>query len=92
MPRHKYAITGLAAVTALVLACNRHSSSPVSPTSAAPATTAVEQGVTLKVSAPTPQSPINDAKVENSPPTLTANAASLKFADGNLQYRFEVFN
>src|SRR5262245_56780438 len=86
------------AIAALILAgftaaaCSSKST-PASPTgsntSAVPA-----DGSTLKVSAPTNVSPINDFQVVGTP-TLTINGSSLTYAtpgSAALQYRFEVFN
>ena len=48
----------------------------------------------MKVSAPTPTSPINDAQAADNQPTLTASASTPKFDPslGPLQYRFEVYS
>lgn len=83
-----------AAIIAAAIACGKQSAAPTSPT-AAPGNAneaAGADGSTLKVTAPTPQSPVSDQQV-NDGPTLSASASSPKFG-GTLpvQYRFEVFN
>jgi hypothetical protein len=91
MPRHSFTFVVLAALAALTATCGRQAPSPTSPTGIVPGSTAAEDGVTLKATAPTPLSPINDVKLD-SPPVLTASPATLKFSEGALQYRFQVFN
>jgi hypothetical protein len=50
-------------------------------------------GVSLKATAPTPQSPVNGAKPEVPNVVLVIGNASLKFSSGlPLQYRFEVYD
>ena len=104
MQRHQLALVGVAALLGLAVACSRHSTSPTAPsrsaavstTDAASTTDAIsttaEDSVTLKATAPVPQSPINDAKIPESPPTLSASTSTGKFAQGAFQYRFQVFN
>ena len=63
---------------------------------------AADDDVTLKASAPTPTSPVNDerlpavataADIVNIKPTLVTGAARPTYAQsGNFQYRFQVFN
>jgi hypothetical protein len=79
---------------ALALACSKDSESPVSPT---PATSgengAGPNGETLKATAPTPQSPINNAQPDTL--TLTAGKAQASFSAGNAaaySYEFEIRN
>jgi hypothetical protein len=93
MKQYRFALTGLAAFAALALACGRQSSSPTSPSSTAAGTAAAAAGVTLKATAPTPLSPLNDARLEAAP-TLSVSPASMLFSDrsGELQYRFQVLN
>ena len=55
------------------------------------ATAALTDPVTLKVTAPVAQSPVNDAKPQTSPVTLVASASTGKFTTApTLQYRFLV--
>lgn len=92
MSGHKLAAVGLAALLALTLACTGPSSTPTSPTtSALSGGNATADGSTLKAPAPLPTSPVNDERVADSP-TLTATPSTLKFGQGTLLYRFEVFN
>jgi hypothetical protein len=87
-------VTATVAVISLALtaACGRESSSPVSPSGqgGGPAPVAAD-GSTLKATPPTPTSPINNQTVTEAP-MLTATGSTMKFADGALQYRFQLFN
>jgi hypothetical protein len=91
----RFAVTAALAVLAMTFACSKQSSSPTSPSAkSAPNDNASADGSTLKVTAPTPTSPINDAQQTDQQPTLTASAATPKFDPtlGPLQYRFEVYD
>lgn len=93
MQRQKFAVIGLAALIALVMACSHQSTSPTSPSSAAAASGNAEPGVTLKVTAPVPTSPANGSTLEDGAvPTLVASAASGTFTAASLLYRFQVFD
>ena len=88
--RQKFGPTGLAAMVALVLACADKASDPLSPSDGSGGSANAE-AATLKVGAPTPISPLNDA--QPTVLTLTATPADQKFAPtGRLQYNFEVLN
>jgi hypothetical protein len=94
MKGSRFAVTAALAALALTFACSRQSSSPTSPSSkTAPNDDASADGSTLKVSAPNPTSPVNDAQAADTQPTLTASASTPKFDPslGPLQYRFEVY-
>src|SRR5687768_3745453 len=81
------------AVLALALACSKDSPAPVAPTGAEPGVVdAANDGSTLKVTAPTPQSPVNNAQPDVL--ILTAGAATARFAPGAgpFSYIFEVRN
>jgi hypothetical protein len=84
---------GVGALTAATIACNL--STPVRP-SPTVVTGGSNNGVTLKVSAPTPQSPANGVTLGDfsvSGITLSAGAASPEFASPvSLQYQFELMN
>ena len=83
----------LLSVCALVgsLACN--STTPAAPAAPPIGNTAAPDGSTLKATAPTPQSPVNDQKLPTIQVVLTAGPASTQFAAAvPLQYRFQVFN
>jgi hypothetical protein len=91
----RIAVTAAAIALALTLACSKQSPSPTSPGSPATAgDDAAADGSTLKVTAPTPTSPVNDAQMSDTQPTLTASASTPKFDKtlGPLQYRFEVYS
>jgi hypothetical protein len=95
MKGSRFAVIAAVAALALTVACSRQSQSPTSPSSKAnPNNDASADGSTLKVTAPTPTSPINDAQASDPQPTLTASPATPKFdpALGPLLYRFEVYN
>src|SRR5438552_723759 len=95
MSRNLYAVTGVSALLALSLACGRQTAMPVSPSGANPASndaTAGPAGETLKVTAPVPVSPINDAVLENADATLVATAATGTFAGTTLAYDFELYD
>ena len=79
---------------ALTFACSKQSPSPTSPSAkSAVNDDAAADGSTLKVSAPTPTSPVNDVQATDTQPTLSASAATPKYDKslGPLQYRFEVY-
>ena len=80
---------------ALAIACSKQSSSPASPSSTSPASSAANaDGSKLKSSAPTPQSPINNARPEGPDIVLSVINAGAKYAASGVQftYRFQVFN
>ena len=78
---------------ALAMACSRSPETPVAPSGAESGNSdAGADGSTLKVTAPTPKSPVNGQQPDGSL-VLTAGAASGKFADvGPLSYRFQIIN
>lgn len=91
MERKVLALVGVSALVATVLACS--SKTPATPAAPAPGSTAAADGSTLKATAPTPQSPVNDQKLQSSQVVLTAAASSTTYApSAPLQYRFQVFN
>jgi hypothetical protein len=81
-------------VTAVSVACGGPPQAPTSPSAALPAasTGADSDTVTLKASAPTPTSPINNTKVDSSKPTLTINNAAASYVIVTLLHRFQVFD
>jgi hypothetical protein len=94
MFRSRTTLTAAAAMLAVAVACSKQASSPTSPSTQPAAGTAptAADGSTLKATAPTPTSPVNDQQLSDSP-TLVATASALKYsAGGTLQYRFEVYN
>ena len=95
MQGRTYIATGLAAILALSIACGRSSSTTVSPTSSAKASTdaaAGPDGATLKVTAPKLVTPINDDVASDTAPTLFAEASNGKYAQGSLVYDFELYD
>jgi hypothetical protein len=82
-------------VIALALACSKHSTAPASPTPADVASgQAGADGSTLKVSAPTPVSPVNGVQLPTGETTTLVinNAAPTFVTNIDLQYEFEVLN
>jgi hypothetical protein len=93
--RKTYFVTGVAMLLALSLACSRQSAAPVSPSSAKPASvsdTAGPSGETLKIGAPVPISPINDAVLDGADATLVCSASTGKFVGTTLAYDFELYD
>jgi len=90
----RFTLTASVAVLALAIACSRQQASPVSPSASAPAKAdAAADGSTLKISAPTPSSPVNDQQ-QNDAPTLVVTGSQPKFGGklpGALAYHFQVF-
>jgi hypothetical protein len=96
MPRNVIAVTGVAALFGLTLACTSNSSTPLTPTTPASTgtATAAADGSTLKASAPVPQSPVGGVKPATGPATLVVSPAVASFSAAALppQYRFQIFN
>src|SRR5262245_33414327 len=92
MKRRNLLLCGVSALVACALACSSSKpATPVAPTSSGPA--AAADGSTLKVSAPTAQSPAHGVKLTSSTVVLTSSASTAQFAAGvPLQYQFEVKN
>lgn len=82
----------IAAAAALAAAgCASDSAAPLAP--AAASTSVAIPDASLKVSAPTPQSPTNDLRSASlTSTTLVAAAATAQYTTLTLQYRFQVFN
>jgi len=81
-----------AAALALVFACSKNPEAPAAPGGATPdASEAAADGSTLKVTAPTPQSPINNAQLDVL--VLTAGTSTGRFVQGmTFSYEFEIRN
>jgi hypothetical protein len=94
MQHKKFVACAAAALMSVALGCSNESSTPVSPTGAAPgASGAGPSGETLKATAPTPQSPINGAQPDSL--VLVTGKASPSFSAGGspaYAYEFEVRN
>jgi hypothetical protein len=83
-------MSALSLATAFLAGCSS-SSVPLSPAPTTAATAVPD--ASLKASAPTVQSPVNDARSASlSSTTLVAGAATPQYATLALQYRFQVFN
>ena len=93
MSRKNICIPAAACMLALAVACGRSTETPVAPSGVETGSSdAASDGSTLKVSAPTPKSPVNGQQPDGTL-VLTAGAASGKFtAVGPLSYRFQIIN
>jgi hypothetical protein len=94
MDRNTVLAVSVVALVAGTLACSSSSKAPLAPTLPSSTTTLPADGSTLKATAPTPQSPVNDQRVAGATPiTLTASASTSTFGSSvPLQYHFQVFN
>jgi len=76
-----------------VTTCGGNSANPTSPSSTPPAGVgAAADGSTLKATAPTPVSPVDNVRVEILTPTLNVTNASTPYATVPLRYFFQVMN
>src|SRR5262245_33147921 len=90
MHHKKFVLCATAALLAAAIACSKSTSTPAAPTAASdPSTGAAPDGSTLKVTAPTPVSPVNNAQPDTV--VLTANKATGKF-DSSISpsYEFQI--
>jgi hypothetical protein len=86
------AAIGAALLAGLAIACSDAPTTPGAPAAGLPGDTALgPDNSNLKVTAPTPTSPVNDFQTEENP-TLVASAAVGKYATVALQYTFELYN
>ena len=95
MSRNLFAVTGVTALLGLTLACTSNSSTPLTPLTPITGGTlgTASDGSTLKVTAPTPQSPVGGVKPSTGPATLVVSASTASFTNTPaVQYRFQVFN
>ena len=95
MSRNLVAFTGVTVLLGLTLACTSNSSTPLTPITAITGGTlgTASDGSTLKVTAPTPQSPVGGVKPQTGPATLVVSSSTAPFtATPAVQYRFQVFN
>src|SRR3982751_4424300 len=94
MQHKKVVAYAAAAIMVSAFGCSNEPQTPTSPTSATPGTnSAGPQGETLKATAPTPQSPVNNQQPDSL--VLTAGKSSAAFAGGtaaNYSYEFEIRN
>lgn len=78
----------------LAVACSKSSPNPASPSAVRPgAAGAAADGSTLKVTAPTPQSPVNDQAIATGTDVtlIVTNASTTFAAPVALTYRFEIY-
>ncbi len=94
MRRTTFAAAAIVCVLGVAMGCGRNSNTPASPSALPPgATEAASDGVGLKASAPTPQSPINNAKPTTPGVVLVIGNSTLTYGSGlPLSYRFEVYD
>src|SRR5688500_15669799 len=92
MQQKKLLACASGAVLALALACSKNSPAPAAPTGAEPGISdAAADGSTLKATAPTPQSPINNAQPETL--VFTAGPSTARFVSGlSFWYELEIKN
>jgi hypothetical protein len=90
---HRSLLGTFALAAVLAVGCSGSSQNPAAPTSTpADSGDAAADGSTLKVSAPTPVSPINDVRLTNRQPTLQITNAQGRFAGGTFGYEFAVLD
>jgi hypothetical protein len=91
---HQRFLFALCSLSLVVLAFGCSESQPLTPTPPAPPTTSSTDGITLKVTAPSLVSPLNDVRLEGfTAPTLNAgDAQSTQGASVSPQYRFQLLN
>ena len=88
--QQRYFAVGAAALLVMALACGDSNKNPVSatdPVSAPGGGAAGTDGSTLKVGAPTPQSP--SGRTDSAQPTLVVGPAPGKFTSAAFTYRFQ---
>src|SRR4051794_31549068 len=92
MQQRTLSVLSAASLIALSLACAK--SKALTPTTPTPSVVTPSSGATLKVTAPTPQSPVNDVRLETfSVPALTAGGVTAtEGASFTPQYRFQLLN
>lgn len=94
MLRNLVSVTGVTVLLGLTLACTSKSSTPLTPTTpGSAANSTASDGSTLKVTAPTPQSPLNDVKPTTGPAKLVVGASTAPYLPVVIvKYRFQIFN
>lgn len=92
MDQKRFVLCSATALLALAVACSKSPDTPVAPSSTADVTAeAAADGSTLKVTAPVPVSPVNNAQPDGAL-LLVASKAQGKFASVTPSYEFEVKN
>jgi hypothetical protein len=90
-----YLVTGVFAFLALATACGRQNAAPVSPSGAKAASvneTSGPSGETLKITAPTLISPINNAVLDGADATMVCAPPTGTFSATTLAYDFEMYD
>lgn len=91
-PRLPALCAALSLAAFVAFACADNPRNPSSPTAIQPpSSVGSEHDSTLKATAPSPISPVNDALLETRKPTLTVSNAQGRFAAATFTYRFQVF-
>ncbi|MEO5894709.1 MAG: hypothetical protein ABIS06_03305 [Vicinamibacterales bacterium] len=91
MLQKRFVLCSATALLALAVACSKSPDSPAAPGGTAPSgVDAAADGSTLKVTAPTPQSPINGAQPDSLSFTAGVSTASFATAAPPLSYEFEI--
>lgn len=95
--RKTYFAIGVSVFVTLALACGRQSAAPMSPTTTRPIVSVNEvsgvNGATLKVSAPTLVSPLNDTVIDGIQPTLVCQpVTATNGASVSVAYDWEVYD
>jgi hypothetical protein len=92
MDQKRFVLCLATAVLALAAACSKSSETPVAPSSTVDGTAgAAADGSTLKVTAPVPVSPVNNAQPDGTL-VLVASKSQGKFTDVTPSYEFEIKN
>lgn len=92
MEQKKFVLCSAAALFALAVGCSKSAETPLAPSAALEGTAgAAADGSTLKVTAPTPVSPVNNAQPDGGV-VLVASKSQGKFTDVNPFYEFEIKN
>ena len=92
MLHKRFVLSSAAALLAITVACSKSPETPVAPSSGSESSTdAAADGSTLKATAPTAVSPINNAQPDGSV-VLVSTKSTGKFADISPSYEYEVKN
>ncbi|MEZ5294568.1 MAG: hypothetical protein R2745_26040 [Vicinamibacterales bacterium] len=92
MARRRFRLSAGLAALGLAAACSQNPAGPTTPSAAAGSdTTANADGSTLKISAPTPRSPVGGERLTTARPTFSFDAATGRYAAASPSYRIEVF-
>jgi hypothetical protein len=82
-----------ACVLATAMACSNGTNTPASPSAAIGGEgDAAADGSTLKATAPTPMSPVNDVRLDSRKPTMRVSNSQGKYVGGTFTYEFQLTN